>query len=72
MNSPKGPGGGDQPNLDNQELASENRQTVKELRAWFDRLWADHGRIRGMKQEVLDALAHLGNDHAPKPVYYKG
>lgn len=31
---------------------------MKELRAWFDRPWADYGCIRGMKQEVLDALAH--------------
>ena len=66
----RGLGGGDQPNLEI-NLATEDRETVKELREWFDRLWADDGYTRDVKQQVLEALAHLGNDYAPEAVYYK-
>ena len=47
----RGLGEGGQPNLEI-NLASENRETVKELRAWFDRLGADHGRIRETRTEA--------------------
>ena len=47
----RGLGEGGQPNLET-NLASENRETVKELRAWFDRLGADHGRIRETRAEA--------------------
>ena len=66
----RGLGGGNQPNLEI-NLASEDRETVQELQDWFDRLWADDGCTRDVKQQVLEALAHLGNDYAPEAVYYK-
>ncbi|MYI87153.1 MAG: ATP-dependent helicase [Synechococcus sp. SB0672_bin_10] len=66
----RGLGAGDQPNLEI-NLATEDQETVDELRAWFDRLWADDGYTRDVKQQVLDALAHMGNDYAPEAVYYK-
>jgi len=66
----RGLGAGDQPNLE-VNLATEDQETVDELRAWFDRLWADDGYTRDVKQQVLDALAHIGNDYAPEAVYYK-
>lgn len=66
----RGLGAGDQPNLEI-NLATEDQETVDELRAWFDRLWADDGYTRDVKQQVLDALAHIGNDYAPEAVYYK-
>lgn len=66
----RGLGGSHQPNLEI-NLATEDRETLNELRDWFDQLWADDGRTRDVKQQVLDALAHIGNDYAPEAVYYK-
>ncbi|KKZ14273.1 MAG: hypothetical protein TH68_05395, partial [Candidatus Synechococcus spongiarum 142] len=66
----RGLGGSHQPNLEI-NLATENQDTVQELQAWFDQLWADDGRTEDVKQQVLAALAHIGKDYAPETVYYK-
>ena len=66
----RGLGEGAQPNLEI-NLATEDRETVQELQDWFDRLWADDGYTRDVKQQVLAALAHMGKDYAPEAVYYK-
>ena len=66
----RGLGAGNQPNLEI-NLASEDQETVHELQEWFDRLWTDNQRTGDVKQQVLEALDHLGNDYAPAAVYYK-
>lgn len=66
----RGLGEGHQPNLEI-NLATKDGDTVSELQDWFDQLWADHGRTKDVKQEVLNALQHIGNDYAPEAVYYK-
>ncbi|MCY4236273.1 MAG: helicase-related protein [Cyanobacteria bacterium MAG CAR2_bin_4] len=66
----RGLGEGAQPNLEI-NLATKDRETVQELQDWFDRLWADDGYTRDVKQQVLAALAHMGKDYAPEAVYYK-
>ena len=66
----RGLGEGNQPNLEI-NLATEDQETVNELREWFDRLWEDDEYTRDVKQQVLAALEHIGNDHAPEAVYYK-
>ena len=66
----RGLGGGERSNLEI-NLASEDPDTVKELREWFNRLWADDGSTEDVKQKVLNALEKLGKDYAPEAVYYK-
>ena len=66
----RGLGAGSQPNLEI-NVAATDPSMLADLREWFDRLWADEGRTRDVKQEVLDSLARVGRDYAPEDVYYK-
>ena len=52
-------------------LATTDKATHAELRAWFDDLWADEKMTRNVKQDVLDVLNRLGKEHAPEIIYYK-
>ena len=58
------------PNLEI-NLTIDDPETLNELQEWFDRLWKDKRRTEDVKQKVLDALARVGDDHAPELVYYK-
>ncbi len=66
----QGLGGSDRSNLEI-NLATSDASTLAELQEWFDRLWNDRRRTEDVKQQVLDALARIGKDHAPELIYYK-
>ena len=66
----RGLGGSDRPNLEI-NLATDDADTLAELRGWFDRLWGNDRLTEDVKQEVLDSLARIGGDYAPEAVYYK-
>ena len=42
-----------------------------QLKAWFDRLWADPGLVKDVKADVLQFLAQVYQNHAPEFIYYK-
>jgi SNF2 family DNA or RNA helicase len=42
-----------------------------QLKAWFDRLWADSGLVKDVKSEVLQYLAQVYQNHSPEFIYYK-
>ena len=65
-----GLGGSVRPNLEI-NLAVNDTATLAELQEWFDLLWKNAQRTEDVKQNVLDALARVGKDHAPEVVYYK-
>ncbi len=52
-------------------LATSDREACAELQKWFDELWTDKELTKDVKQDVLDALNRIGQDHAPELVYYK-
>ena len=66
----RGLGGGGGSNL---EINLAVRDTVirAELRNWFNALWSDTGLTRDVKEEVLNALGRIGQEHAPEFIYFK-
>ena len=52
-------------------LATSDKEACAELQRWFDELWADKELTKDVKQDVLNALNRIGQDHAPELVYYK-
>ena len=66
----RGLGGSDRPNLEI-NLATDDADTLAELRDWFDRLWGNDRLTKDVKREVLDSLERIGGDYAPEAVYYK-
>ncbi|MCY3991259.1 MAG: helicase-related protein [Caldilineaceae bacterium] len=52
-------------------FASGDLEIFAELREWFDCIWADGSLTEDVKQQVLDALARIGREHAPELIYYK-
>ena len=65
-----GLGGSSHSNLEI-NLATTEQDTLAELQSWFDDLWDDEQRTEDVKQNVLDALRRIGNDHSPEVVYFK-
>ena len=66
----RGLGGGTGANLEI-NLATSDPDTLAELACWFDDLWNDDSLTEDAKQQVLDALGRIGQDHAPELIYYK-
>jgi len=52
-------------------LVVDNPHDRHELKAWFNELWHDKIIVKDVKQQVLDYLAQLYADNAPKFIYYK-
>lgn len=52
-------------------LIVDSERDRDDLRAWFDELWNDETLTQDVKQEVLDYLAQLYQNHAPEFIYYK-
>ena len=52
-------------------LASSDPEIYAELEDWFDRIWRDEELTADAKQEVLNALARIGKEHAPELIYFK-
>ena len=65
-----GLGGGQRPNIEI-NLQIDDRRVLDELTGWFDDLWNNNQFTREAKQEVLDALARVGKEHAPEFIYFK-
>jgi len=42
-----------------------------QLKAWFDRLWNDADLVADVKQDVLQYLAQIYQNHPPEFIYYK-
>lgn len=42
-----------------------------DLKAWFDNLWNNEDLVEDVKQDVLQYLAQLYQNHAPEFIYYK-
>ncbi|MCY4070926.1 MAG: helicase-related protein [Chloroflexi bacterium] len=66
----RGLGESSQPNIEI-NFASDDLEIYAELREWFDRIWDDDKLTTDVKQQVLDALARIGKEHAPELIYYK-
>lgn len=52
-------------------LVVDSDRDRNDLKAWFDELWNDETLTQDVKQEVLNYLAQLYQNHAPEFVYYK-
>ena len=52
-------------------LEVEDDQDRQDLKAWFDDVWNDDGRVEDVKKKVIDRLEKLGDDQAPEFIYYK-
>ena len=52
-------------------LATDGSDICNDLRIWFDELWSDLELTKDVKDEVLAALARLGEDFPPEQIYYK-
>ncbi len=65
-----GLGGGNSANLEI-NLATSDPDMLAELERWFDELWSNPDLTEDVKQQVLKALARIGQDHAPELIYFK-
>ena len=66
----RGLGFGSAPNIElNTQIGDADERDA--LRDWFNALWTDDELTRDAKQDVLAALARLGNAYAPEFIYYK-
>ena len=65
-----GLGGGNSANLEI-NLATNEPHMLAELERWFDELWSKPDLTEDVKQQVLEALARIGQDHAPELIYFK-
>ena len=65
-----GLGEGQNPNLEI-NLSVSVRETLDELRTWFDRVWGDDRLTKDATQDVLAALERLHREYSPRFVYFK-
>jgi SNF2 family DNA or RNA helicase len=61
------PGGG---NIELNLIVDSNRDRA-DLKAWFDNLWSDERLTADVKDDVLEYLARLYQNHSPEFVYFK-
>ncbi len=66
-----GLGLGDAHNNIELNLIVNDERDRADLKAWFDELWNNTDLTEDVKDEVLDYLAQLYQDHAPEFIYYK-
>ena len=52
-------------------LKVEDNRDRSDLKQWFDELWNDKKRVKGVKNDVLRYLEQLYENHTPEFVYYK-
>lgn len=52
-------------------LIVDSERDRGDLKDWFDELWNDETLTQDVKQEVLNYLAQLYQNHAPEFIYYK-
>ena len=52
-------------------LEVDSNRDRRDLKVWFDELWNDPALVEDVKQEVLQYLDQLYQNHAPEFIYYK-
>jgi SNF2 family DNA or RNA helicase len=52
-------------------LVVDSDRDRKDLKAWFDELWSDVNLVEDVKEDVLQYLAQVYQNHAPEFIYYK-
>ena len=52
-------------------LIVDGNRDRQELKQWFDELWNSPTLVKDVKQEVLEYLKQLYENHAPEFIYYK-
>lgn len=52
-------------------LEVDSNRDRRDLKAWFDKLWNDESLVEDVKDEVLQYLEQLYQNHAPQFIYYK-
>lgn len=52
-------------------LEVDSNRDRRDLKAWFDELWNDKTLVEDVKDEVLQYLEQLYQNHAPQFIYYK-
>ncbi len=62
--------GTDKNNIELNLIVDGNRDR-KELKQWFDDLWNNPNLVKDVKQEVLEYLKQLYENHTPEFIYYK-
>lgn len=67
----RGLGLGDSGNNIELNLEVDSGRDRRDLKAWFDELWNDESLVEDVKDEVLQYLEQLYQNHAPQFIYYK-
>jgi SNF2 family DNA or RNA helicase len=52
-------------------LEVDSNRDRRDLKAWFDELWQDESLVEDVRDEVLQYLEQLYQNHAPQFIYYK-
>lgn len=52
-------------------LEVDSKRDRQDLKAWFDELWDDETLVEDVKDEVLQYLEQLYQNHCPQFIYYK-
>lgn len=52
-------------------LEVDSNRDRRDLKAWFDELWGDESIVEDVKDEVLQYLEQLYQNHSPQFIYYK-
>jgi SNF2 family DNA or RNA helicase len=52
-------------------LEVDSKRDRQDLKAWFDELWNDEALVEDVKDEVLQYLEQLYQNHCPQFIYYK-
>lgn len=52
-------------------LIVDGNRDRHELKQWFDEIWANQDLVKDVKQEVLNYLKQLYENHTPEFIYYK-
>jgi SNF2 family DNA or RNA helicase len=53
------------------DLIVDSNRDRQELKHWFDDLWNNEDLVKDVKEEVLQYLKQLYENHAPEFIYYK-
>lgn len=65
-----GLGTGDNNNIELNLIVDGNRDRA-ELKQWFDDVWQNDALVKDVKEEVLEYLRKLYENHTPEFIYYK-
>jgi SNF2 family DNA or RNA helicase len=55
----------------NNNIEVDSNRDRRDLKLWFDEIWNDEQLVEDVKQEVLQYLEQLYQNHAPEFIYYK-